>query len=228
MGRRPSSASGDPFRAEARARRDLEMAWHAGDYAGIARIAETLRVTRSAIREMAVADGGCTLVHRVAQLQEPPASGCVLVTPPLVGIEGRGYRDNAWGRRVAVLVVTREPRTDAGLWPVVAVEEGSYRAYVEPPAGVREAPGTMCRDELDGLPESEWFLSACAAIGRAILAKVAELEHPAWRTDDLIGAVLAHPDDDALHDALADAALKASRCPPPEEARPDGSDPFCF
>ncbi len=230
MGRRPIRTPGraDPFRKESLARRNLELAWHARDYAAIASVAQTLRVTRSAIREMSLASGSTSVVNRIAQIQETPAPGCVLVTPPLVGAEGRGVRDGAWSRRIPVLVVTREPRTKAGLWPVVAVGEGSYRAYVQPPPGVREAPGTMCGDELGALPDSDWFLEACGAIGRTILAKVEQVDHPAWRADDLIGAVLAHPDDDALHDALAETALEASRSGPPDELRPDSSDPFCF
>ncbi len=204
------------------------MAWHSRDYAGIASLAETLRNSRAVIREMALEAGAVSVINRIAQLQETPQSGCVLVTPPLVGAEGRGYRDDAWTRQIAVLLVTREPRTKAGLWPVVAVGEGSHRGYVQPPPGVREVPATVCRDEMSSLPEPDWFLSASKAIGEAVLKKTAELEHPSWRVEDLLNAVLAHPDDEAIHDALAEAALEAARTEEPEGTRPDSSDPFCF
>lgn len=60
-------------------------------------------------------------------------AGCYLVSPPRVGVDGRTLRELADKHEVPIVVTVREPTTQAGLWPVVAVGPVTLRAKVPPP-----------------------------------------------------------------------------------------------
>lgn len=213
-------ARGRVFEGEAHARRSIEHALLSRDFACVAGLARILRAAREEIRSRALGAEQTRICESLDDLADEGAPGCVLIQPPLIGAQGRAYRDLAWARGVAVMVICREPRTSAGLWPLVAVGRSSYRVRVEPPAGAREKAGTLRGDVMDVMPTSAWFVEAAAHLGRAIIARVARVEHAAWRTEDLVDAVLAHPEDGSIHDALEDAALDAARTPLPQIARP--------
>jgi len=222
---RPSTpASNHPCRAEARARRALEIAFHGTQYPRIARAAILLQEARSVIRERALADSSVHVLTRIDTLAGTPRSGCVLICPPLIGAEGRAYRERAWARRVFAFVLVREPRTSAGKWPIVAVDERAYRVRVQPPPQARIAPGTLCGDTVEGDIAPAWFAQTADALGQSIVESISALEHPAWRVEDLFSASMAHPDSGEILAELARTARIAGDTPPPTERRPGPED----
>lgn len=232
-GVRGSASEGDPialaesllsrgrvFEGEAHARRSIEHALLSRDFVRVAGLARVLRSARGEIRARALGAACVRIVERLEDLAEAGECGCVLIQPPLIGAQGRAYRDQSWARGLAVMVICREPRTSAGLWPLVAVGRSSYRTRIDPPEGVREVPGTMCGDVIDVPPTPAWFVEAAGQLGRGIIERVERVEHAAWRAEDLVDAVLAHPEDGSIHDALEDVALEAARTPLPTITRP--------
>ncbi len=212
--------AGRIFEAEALARRDLDFAMGMRSWDRVARLADLLWLARAEILDRAHNAGHVTVVDDQAGLSQTPLAGCVLVCPPLIGAEGKALRESAWGRGVPSIVLTREPRTRDGHWPIVAVGRVSYRVRVLPPPGTRERPGTLLGDAGDTPPTVAWFVRASEALGEAIRTKIESVEHPAWQVEDLVDAVLAHPYDGRLHELLSEVARQAACAPPPARTRP--------
>lgn len=212
--------AGRVFEAEALARRDLDLAASMRQWDQIVRLSELLWVARRQILDRAIHGGHTALVENQASLAETPRAGCILVCPPLIGAEGRALRESAWGRGVPALVLTREPRTKDGHWPIVAVGRVSDRARVDPPPGACVHPGTLTGDVCETPPPVSWFVRASQALGEAIRRRIERVEHPAWQVEDLADAIHAHPFDASLHEALVSAARDAARVPPPSRTRP--------
>ncbi len=212
--------AGRVFEAESLARRDLDFATSARRWDQVARLCDLLWSARRQILDRAIHADHVALVSDQASLAETPRAGCILVCPPLIGAEGRALRESAWGRGVPALVLTREPRTRDGRWPIVAVGRVSDRARVDPPPGTRVQAGTLMGDACETPPPVSWFVRASQALGEAIRRRIERVEHPAWQVEDLADAVHAHPFDASLHEALASAARDAARVPPPSRTRP--------
>ncbi len=209
--------------------RALTLAVKASDWDRVARIALPLQEARRQIRQLAVDVPTVRILDTQAQLRRPAEPGCYLVQPPLIGAEARAFRVSAEKRRVPVFVLAREPRTDAGLWPIVGVSSISVRTKVEPPPGVEPDDASPTRDRVkDGIPK-DWFEAAAEALGDAGFASV----DPAWpaahRVEDLIERLDAVPEHEKLHQHLADASRDAMREPAPPAPRRRGADhPFSF
>jgi len=203
--------SGDAFAAERHgiAAADAARAARAWDH--LAEILAFLRGLRSRRLDDAVA------ADRIVVLDEMPSDpediermeiepGLVLVRPMLVAADARRLRLAAFERGVPILVVCREPVTQAGLVPVVAIAPGAtVREKVPPP----EDPDH---------PSADWLQNAYAALAHAAVQQL-DPELPLLkRMDVLLARLDAIPDDPAIHDAAIECceALVES----PEEAEP--------
>lgn len=210
-------------------RRALLLAVKSADWDRVARIALPLQEARRQIRQLAVDTGRVTIVDTPAQLRKAAEPGCYLFQPPLIGAEARLFRLSAEKRSVPVFVLTREPMTDAGLWPVVGVSNLSVRTRLAPPPGVERAEGTPTRDHVnEGVPIA-WFEAAAEALGDAGIASIDSDWPAAHRVEDVIDRLDAVPEHEKLHRCLADTARQASREPAPAMPRRRGQDhPFSF
>lgn len=219
------------FEAEQLCLRALERAHRARDYERIARIVLPLQEARRQKRLLAADCGLTRIVDSTKSLRDPPGPGCVLVQPPLVAIDARSLRDRADAKKVPILIITREPMTLTGHWPVVAATVGlSIRTRIGPPFPLTRLETGWTRDNLTEAPPIPWFLAAADAISREGLKKLDPEDAAAWRVEDLIVLLEAHPDDELLHQALGDACRQALAEPPLEGDRPRRlrDDPYCF
>lgn len=219
------------FEAESLCLRALDRAHKARDFERMARIVLPLQEARRQKRLLAADSGRAAIIDSPRALRAVPVAGCYLIQPPLVGIDARGLRERADAKRAPVLVVTREPMTLAGLWPVVAATLGlSIRIRIPPPFPLQRVETGWTRDNLSEPPPANWFLETVDALSREGLKKVDPTEAAVWRVDDLMVLLEAHPDDELLHQALGETCREALGQPLPEGPRPRRlrDDPYCF
>ncbi len=204
----------------------LERAHRIGDFERMSRIVLPLQEARRQIRDTALDSGVCLERTTLPEPGEIFGVGCYLLCPPLIGVDGRSFRELAEGRRTPALVLTREPQTSAGKWPIVAVGGGGgpaglpvvVRVQVDPPAA--------------GLTP-DWFIATQEALGDAAIAKAnAKHETPApdHLVEDLLELLEAVPDHEKLHQALEAACRDAAAAEPSTRPRrrPLVDDPFSF
>lgn len=205
--------STDYFEAEHLCLAALEKAFHNNDFERMSRIVMPLQESRRQRRQLAADTGRVFILNRALPRASEIESGMYLVEPPLIGRQARTLREAAERRRLAVMVIAREPLTRAGKWPIVAVGDGprmptSIRTYVEPP----KSP-----------PTPEWFLRTNESLGDAAIVKL-KPGPAAWRVDELVHFLDAHPDHEKLHQALESECQKAMAQPLPARARPGPMD----
>ncbi len=212
------------FAAEKLCVRALRQAHKAGDFERLARICLPLQEARRQRRMLAL-DSGLRLTLSTNPDPKSLLPGFYLVQPPLIGLDARNLRESLFAAGTPALVLAREPMTRAGLWPVVAVGSGgltdtlTLRVRLAPPAGVTPRETGITRDHAEEPPSAEWFIAASEALGDAAIAQIPPDLHPAWRVDDLIRALDAHPDHEKLHQRLAEACRAAAAAPPPVGTR---------
>lgn len=227
-------AVGRYFSAQTDALKALAAAIELRDFERAARICLPLQEARRQIVQLAL-DANARAVLSSTPTGSKVAPGLWLLTPPLLGIDGRRFRETAHRRETPVLALTREPTPrsgpHAGKVPIVGVSGEfafipgptgmlSVRAYVAPPPTpiTPEAP-----------PDTAWFVAASEALGDAAIARAAPDAHPHDRVEDLFAALDAVPDHEKLHQALADACRAAMAAQPPDEPRRfRASDPRGF
>lgn len=186
----------EAFETEHRALESLRAARSAGDVKRIVQGVEALRAARAVKRRFALEAKSIHTVEDHADLAaaiESPCAGLWLVSPPLVGADGRNLRDSADHARVAALVVVREPVTRTGLWPVVMIGPVTVRAKVQPPRKVN----------------AEWFAAALEALGDEAIADVSAELGPGVRLDRLLDRLQTVPESDRLHEAALEACAAA-------------------
>lgn len=207
------------FKAEQSALRALRTAHDARDYERMARVLLPLQEARRQKRQLA-ADAGLAFVLTAMREAGITMPGCYLVQPPMIGAEARDARDLADRREIPAIVITREPLTRAGRWPIVAVVGTlSVRTQVEPPRPLERVEDSVTKDHSREPPPLAWFLGASEALGDAAIAKVNPKDPAAWRVDDLVQLLDAHPDHEKLHQRLAEACRAAMGEPEPTEIR---------
>ena len=186
------------FDAEELAAKAMATARGAGDFDRMARICMPLQEARRQRMQQALDINRVTIVKDTVTDETKIKPGCYLVQPPQVGADARRLRVNALARKVPVAVVCREPRTQQGLWPIVAICPGfSVRAKVDPPAKPDK-------------PDMAWYIAALEALGDEAIASIdAELDIDR-RVDALLLRLEAHPDHEKLHQALAAACHEAA------------------
>jgi hypothetical protein len=244
----------DYFLAERLCMEALSQA-HAGhDFERMARIVLPLQEARRQKRQLAVdlSEGVIAVVDHASIIphdpdMHPPAPGLYLFQPPLIGAEARTFREVADGVDAPVMVLTREPMTRDGLWPVVSVGATTVRIRIPPPqlppprTIVRQETG-ITRDNLHagaeaGIPLA-WFEDAAERLGDSAIAKVRPDDFAAWRVQDLLEGLEACPFHEKLHQRLEEACHQAAREPLPtlaDEKRirrrrrfEEGQDPYSF
>ncbi|MEM1329051.1 MAG: hypothetical protein AAGG07_00675 [Planctomycetota bacterium] len=195
----------DYFQTEMLCERALDRSLMIGDLDRAARIALPLQEARRQLRQLATDSERVVLCDTREVLEElgdtrresaSPAICCVLLAPPLLGIDGRNLHQTLRASRVPGFVITREPQTRDGLWPLVAVGRASYRVKVEPPANPAE-------------PSLAWFESAAEALGDAAIENCTDREGTAKRVATLYDALTAMPHHEKLHQRFADACRAA-------------------
>jgi hypothetical protein len=230
----------DYFLAERLASEALHKARARGDFQRMARIVLPLLEARRQKRLLAVeASGGSAgsvpIVDDPASAAgdgESPRPGCVLLQPPAIGADARALREAADEAEVPTFILTREPLTREGLWPVVSVGAVSVRTRVPPPWPLKRNEKRMTRDDVrpgtHAVP-MPWFEAAAEQLGDAGIARIRTDEPAAWQVDDLIQMIEAFPNHEKLHQQLEEACLRAVHEGEPElpRRRPD-LDPYCF
>jgi hypothetical protein len=229
------------FEAERLCVEAMGLAHQRRDYERMARICLPLQEARRQKRQLALDAGEVFVIDQ--ELPAKPKPGLYLVRPPRVGLDGRMLREMADEAEVPVVVVVREPRTRAGLWPVVALGPITLRTRVEPPAAPVAETGKGKKGSKAGaagpagaggaagagrprkakaaevdpdlvVPDAEWFLWASEALGDAGIARVDPARPVASRVDELWLGLQAQPDHEKLHQALAEACAEARRLGP--------------
>lgn len=216
------------FDAERQCVRALVMAHVAADFDRMSRILLPLEEARRQKRQQAVDTGNVVMVGARAdtKLIGKHGPGCYLVQPPLVGVDGRTLREAADRKKIPILLVTREPLTRAGRWPVVAVGQITVRAQLDPPKPMTRAEESVTKDAGDVVPSPAWFLHAAEAMGLAAINNIDRTEHLYYQVDALMQQIEAHPDDDRLHQELADTCRAAISEPAPTRPRKRPEDVF--
>lgn len=157
-----------------------------------------------------------------------PMPGCLLVQPPMVGIEGRALRQEAEAARVALIVLTREPLMRDGRWPIVASGAGvrwpderrgppgglTVRARVQPPVHVSRVDASPTRDEAPTPPPS-WFGEAIDALDDAALSMLDDDLPGAHKARHIVELIDAHAVGVALYEAMEEASMQALGEPDP-------------
>jgi len=185
------------FECERLAAEALELA-HAGhDYDRMSRILLPLQEARRNRRLAALDLGRVTVVEQMPAEGEPIKPGCYLIQPPLVGADGRELRERALATDVPVVVVVREPKTRAGLWPVVMIGPVTVRARVKPPAKETKI-------------ELPWFVAAGEALGDAAIDEVDPEIPVVERVAALLDRLNTVVDHEKLHQRLMDACHEAA------------------
>ena len=106
-------------------------------------------------------------------------------------------RDTALHREIPVAVVCREPLTQLGLCPIVAIgPAGSIRTKVEPPAKPDR-------------PDLKWFVNTMEDLGDFAIDSIDPELAPLRKIDALLGHLDAMPEHERLHTALEQACKAA-------------------
>jgi hypothetical protein len=219
------------FESERLAQQALAKAFSAGDFDRMARILLPLQEGRRQKRQLATDCGAVRVVQHMEEIAGRPQPGCYLFQPPLIGADARHFRQRADAAKAPVSLLTREPTSRDGKWPIVSVGERSIRTKVDPPFAVSRVEGAATRDDTgERVPGLAWFEAAAEALGDAAIAKIDPKLPAAWRVEDLLSALDAFPEHEKLHQRLEEACREAVMEPPVEGRRPRAwvDDPFAF
>lgn len=214
--------AGRYFACERACNKALLQAHALGDFERMARILLPLQEARRQKRDLAFDADKVFLINNEIPAGEDLVPGCYLIAPPRVGADGRSLRESADASEVPVIVVVREPRTQLGYWPIVALGPVTIREQVEPPDGLKPAlRGPGADDETrrpveewltdETLPPREWFLHANEQLGDAGIESVPAGSSLIAKIDHLLDRLQAHPDHEKLHQALESACRQAVR-----------------
>lgn len=186
------------FEAERLGHRALMMSRQINDFARMVECIGPLRTARQIRREEALSHRKVNMVTEPVTEKVSVKPGCFLVQPPQVGADARRLRLAALQAEVPVAVVCREPQTQTGLWPIVAIGAGmTIRTKVKPPKNQSK-------------PDMKWFIGAMEAIGdwaADIIDSDLELTK---RIDVLLDRLDTVPDHDRLHDELEACCREAA------------------
>ena len=143
------------FDAEQSLDRALAMSHGRHDYQGMAEILDLLQQTRAGWNKQAYASRTAVrVVDDEVEDSMKVEQGRYLVQPPLVGADARRLRLLALAGGVPAMVLCREPKTQLGLIPVVAIGPlGAIRTKVKPPKDLKKPPVKWYRDAFASLAE---------------------------------------------------------------------------
>lgn len=222
-------ASAEYFEAERVSLRCLRGARANLDFERMARIVLPLQEARRQKRGSALDAGMVAVVRAPDDLPRPLTAGCYLVQPPMIGRDGRSLHETLDRRGTPASVLTREPLTRRGTWPIVGVGPMVVRTQVDPPWPIERVESSPSKDAEQRLPPVEWFAEAGEALGDAAIAALTPGDHPHYRVDDLLDFLDAHPEHEKLHQELEAACRAAIGVAEPVLPRRRGiDDPFGF
>ena len=186
------------FEAERLCARALDMARGEGDFNLMARITLPLQEARRQRMQVAFDSKKLVILDEPMVEERPLEAKCYLLQPPLVGADARRLRLSALEREIPAVLLCREPKTQLGLCPVVAIGQVTVRARIDPPKKWDK-------------PDLAWFIDACEQLGDAAIETLDRTAEPARQVDALLERLDAVPDHEKLHQALADVCKEAAR-----------------
>jgi hypothetical protein len=201
-------ADGHYFEAERLAQKALTLCRSLGDFTRLIQALAPLKESRRQRLRIAMERGCVQVIDEPITEEMPVAPGCYLVQPPQVGADARRLRLLGQSQEVPLAVVCREPQTQTGLWPIVAICPGTtVRTRIEPP------------DEHDA-PDLDWFGAALDELGDWAIASIDTELEASRRLDLLLDRLTAVPDHEGLHDAIAAVCRELLARGPAEAAAP--------
>lgn len=186
------------FEAERLCARGLDMARSEGDFNLMARIVLPLQEARRQRMQAAFDSRKISIIDEATSEERQLETRCYLVQPPLVGADARRIRLLALEREVPAMVLCREPKTQLGLCPIVAIGQVTVRTRIEPPKKWDK-------------PDLAWYVEACELLGDAAIETLDRTMEPARQVDALLERLDAVPDHEKLHQALAETCKEAAR-----------------
>ena len=195
------------FEAERLCARALDMARSEGDFNLMARILLPLQEARRQRMQAAFDSRKLVILDEPMGDERQLETRCYLVQPPLVGADARRLRLLALEREVPAMFLCREPKTQLGLCPIVAIGQVTVRTRIEPPKKWDK-------------PDLAWYVEACELLGDAAIETLDRTAEPARQVDALLERLDAVPDHEKLHQALAEICKEAARYYADGEAPP--------
>ncbi|MFM1804684.1 MAG: hypothetical protein RL136_1563 [Planctomycetota bacterium] len=186
------------FEAERLCQRALDMARTDGDFNLMARIILPLQEARRQRMQIAFDSKKIVIVDEPVSEERKLEAKCYLVQPPLVGADARRMRLAALEREIPAVVLCREPRTQLGLCPIVAIGQVTVRTRIDPPKKWDK-------------PDLAWFIEATEQLGDAAIENLDPSSEPSRVVDALLERLDAVPDHEKLHQMLAEACKEAAR-----------------
>ncbi len=186
------------FEAERAAQRALELARREDDFDSMARIVLPLQECRRLRLQAAMATKKLRILEGDITDEMKVAPGCYLVQPPAVGADARRLRLAALRQESPVGVLCREPLTQLGLCPVVAIGQVTVRIRLDPPKNWDK-------------PDLKWFAATMEGLGNGAIDMLdtgLELDR---QIDFLLDALDSVPDHEKLHQLLAAKCKEAAR-----------------
>jgi len=195
--------AGDFFAADNTAFEAVSLAYAMDEYGLMPPLLEVLKEARGRRFRQAIDIGKLIVLDDIAKrieiLETEDASkltpGCYLLQPPLVGADGRNFRDHFFSLGVPAMFIVREPTTKLGLWPIVMIGPITVRTRIEPPE--------------NEVPTIEWLEEAAYELGDSALETINADAAPPVRVVELfdrLGTVVLH---DQLIDLLAETCVEA-------------------
>ncbi len=196
------------FECERLGQRALELAHNAGDFGRMRKSVLPLQESRRQRMQLATALRGTKVKVLTEPLEEDHKlpQGMFMLQPPLVGADARRVRLRALQREVPTLVLCREPPTQLGLCPIVAIGLLTVRARIDAP-------------EKPAAPTKEWFLWALEQLGDAAIGMIDTGIDAVRQVDTCVCLLDAVPDHEQLHTTLMSLCEQAEvemREHPPE------------
>jgi len=186
------------FEAERMCARALDMARGEGDFNLMARIALPLQEARRQRMQAALDSKKLVIVDEPTTEERKIEPKCYLIQPPLVGADARRMRLLALEREIPAMFLCREPKSQLGLCPIVAIGQVTVRTRIDPPKKWDK-------------PDLAWFVAACEQLGDAAIETLDRTAEPARQVDALLERLDAVPDHEKLHQALAEVCKEAAR-----------------
>ena len=213
-------ASGLYLHAAILCREALMQAHAARDFGTMGRICLPMLEAQRALRLAALDTNTIHCVSQSTDIPSDPDASCYLFAPNFVGADTRRFRIAANDAGIGAFVLTREPTTAKGLWPIVGVADRVVRIQIEPPT--------------DDRPTANWFAHAAEALGDQAIADAKNASQPDdpndWIVDDFLDRLDACPEHEKFIKALADACHDAINTPASPRKRRRGiiDDPYSF
>jgi len=202
MGRAQSALqAGHWFEAERVAQRALEVSHQASDFGRMRSILMPLLESRRQRMQVAASKARVAWVRGELTEDHLVANGLHMLEPPHVGADARRIRLTALRREVPVLILCREPTTQLGLVPIVAIGLITVRARIGPP-------------EHPDKPSKQWFLRALELLGDAAVGMIDSGLDAVRQVDHAMSLIDSVPDHEGLHMTLmrlCEAAERESR-----------------